>query len=247
MKNLLTLLFLCLSVALAGCIVDVAEQNTERLVGASGKGVISMYFDATIYRGTFDVQGSPSDTLIADGKFSLWAPGSSTASSIAQNVNMYWSIDTLHRGQLVAFSEGPQRELITIDKMSATIPAKARLKIDAGSTDISVKSMKGDLEINGTGSNIDFATDGRIGDIDITLPSVGFESLYATDTTGNVTLHIAAGAPITFHLQTSHGNINVNYDLVHQSAVGSAINTTANGGGKVITVSTDKGNITVVN
>ena len=125
MKKRLVLSFFFLSIVLAGCIVDVVEQSTERWAYGSGTGVISVYFDASIYRQIFTVQGSAADTLIADGIFSLWAPGSSTASSIAQNVSMFWSIDTLHRGELVAYAQGPEKELVSIDKMTATIPAKS--------------------------------------------------------------------------------------------------------------------------
>src|SRR5579862_9917462 len=89
--------FLC--VLLSGCIADVTEQNTERISSASGKGLLTVFFDASVYRQAFSVTGSPKDTLIADGIFSLWSPGSSKASEFAQNVNMFWSIDTLHHGE----------------------------------------------------------------------------------------------------------------------------------------------------
>ncbi|MEP7236039.1 MAG: DUF4097 family beta strand repeat-containing protein, partial [Ignavibacteriota bacterium] len=224
---------------------------------------------ASLYRETFEVQGSTKDSLIASGTFSLWAPGASTASSIAEEVEMFWTIDTLHHAELVTRSLGPQQELLSINKMSATIPDRARLNVYTTTNDVIVKSMRGDIDITGAGSNITFTTLGRItlrsasgtiigstglggtavtgeGNIDLTVTSVGFESIYAVDTTGNVFLKLPKGAPVTFHLQTGGGNINLNYDGVRQSAV-TAISTTANGGGKVVTITTGTGDITVTN
>jgi hypothetical protein len=269
MKNHRLWFSLCVLLLVSGCIVDVVEQSTERLSSANGKGVVSVYFDASIYRQQFNVTGSAADTLIADGIFSLWASGNSNAASFAQNVNMFWSVDTLHRAQLVAYSTGPQAELISIDKMSATIPQKAYLTVNTSSNDVSIQNMKGDINVTGTGSNITFATDGRMtlqtsngnitgssglggsalsnsGNINITIPSNNFESVVITDTTGNVNLHIAKGAGITFLLATSHGNINLNYDGVTINSI-TAIRAIANGGGKVVTVATASGNISVTN
>ncbi len=274
-KTLIVVSSLCWSILLAGCIVDVVEQSTERLAYAGGSGVTSAYFDASIYRQAFAVQGSAADTLIADGTFSLWSPGSSTASSIAQNVNLFWIVDTLHQGndtlqgQLVANAQGPQKELLSIDKMSVTIPQKLRLGVTAGSTDVSVQGMTGDMNISGNSSNITFTTAGRItlqtssgkitgstglggsavstsGAINITLTSNNFETIYVSDSTGNVNVHVPGGVGVSFFLATYGGNINLSYDKVAQSS-SSAIQVNVNGGGKVINVRTGPGNITVSN
>ncbi len=269
MKNLFILFIFIFSVALSGCIVDVVEQNTERWAYANGKGLVSVYFDASIYRETFSVHGSALDTLIADGTFSLWAPSSSKAFSIAANVNMFWSIDTLHRGELTAYSQGSEKELLSINKMDATIPAKANLVVVTSTNDVSIEGMKGDINVSGNSSSVNFATAGRMtlqtssgditgttglggsvqstsGNINVTLPSKNFESVYATDSTGNVTLHIPSGVGVTFRLATYGGNITLAYDNVKQSSI-TAIQTTVNGGGKVVIVNTSKGNINVSN
>jgi hypothetical protein len=269
MKKSLIVSSLCLSVMLAGCIVNVAEQNTERWAYASGKGVLSVYFDASLYRDAFSVQGSAADTLIADGTFSLWSPGSSTASSIAQNVNLFWSIDTLHKGQLFANSQGPQKELLSIDKIGVTIPRRVGLDVITTSNDVSVQGMTGNINVAGSSSNITCDVAGRItlqttsgkitgstglggsaqstsGDITITLSSKNFETILARDSTGNVNVHVPAGVGVTFFLATYGGNITLSYDKVAQSSK-SALNVSVNGGGKVINVATATGSITVSN
>jgi len=256
------------SCLLAGCVVDVTEQNTERWAYAGATGVLRANFDATIYHQAFSVQGSAKDSLIADGIFSLWAPGSSTASSIAQNVNMYWSVDTFHTAQLYAYAEGADQELLSIDRMSVTIPQQVNLSVNASSSDVSIQGMGGDINVTGTSSNITFNTGGRItlqtqsgnisgtsglggsalstsGNITITVPR-NFESVSVTDSTGNVSLHIGGGVGVTFQLATGHGNISLNYDGVTMNSL-SAIRVTANGGGRVVNVATATGNINVSN
>ncbi len=58
MKNFFYLFIFIFGLGLSGCIVDVVEQNTERWAYANGKGVVSVYFDASIYREAFSVHGS---------------------------------------------------------------------------------------------------------------------------------------------------------------------------------------------
>jgi hypothetical protein len=270
MKNRIITSSFCMLLLLSGCIVDVVEQSTERWSYASGKGLLSVYFDASIFRQTFAVHGSTVDTLIADGIFSLWSPGQSKASEFANNVNMYWSIDTLHHGQLVTYADGPQKELLSIDKMTATVPTNAYLAVNTTSNDVSIDGMKGDINVSGTSSNITFATTGRMilqtesgnitgssglggsihttsGDVIVSIPSKGFESVVIRDdSTGNVNLRIAGGAGITFVLATSHGNIALNYDGIAMNSL-TAIQAIANGGGKNVFVATTHGNITVSN
>jgi len=274
MNKKLLLSFSCLSILLAGCIVDVVEQNTERMAYGNGKNLSSVFFDASIVREAFSVQGGSTDSLIANGTFSLWAPGSGTASSIAQNVNLYWSIDTLHQandtlqGKLFAYASGPGQELLSIDKMAVTVPRKIHLSVVAGSTDVSVHGMTGDTYFEGGSSNIDFTTAGRItmqtssgkitgstdlggsaistsGAINVTLTSKSFEGIFVKDSTGNVNLHIPEGVGVSFFLVAYGGYVNLSYDKVSQS--GSGVQVNVNGGGKVVRVETGTGNITVSN
>ncbi len=273
MKNLLTLSFVGMCVVLSGCIVDVTEQSTERWAYASGKNITSTFFDASLYRDAFSVQGSAADTLIADGTFSLWAPGSSAASSIAQDVNLFWATDQLHQaidtleGRIFANSNGPQKELLSIDRMGVTVPARTGLNVITTSNDVDVKGMSGNTNVAGNTSNITFNVPGRItlqtvsgkitgstglggsaqsgsGDINVTVTSPKFITVFANDTTGNVTVYLPKGVGVNFQLYTHGGNINLKYDGLLMASP-SAIITSANGGGSIVYVATETGNVSV--
>jgi hypothetical protein len=270
MKKNILLFFLCLAVILSGCVVDVSEQMTERKISTSGSGVMAVYFDASNYKESFTVQGMNNGLLTADGIFSLWASGSSSAAAIAQNVNLFWTVDTLHHAQLFASATGSQKELVSIDKMSATIPANAYLTVNTTSNDVNVTGMSAGMNISGNESNINFTTGGDInlttesgnitgstalggnatttsGTVDITLTSTGFESLSVTSNgSGNVTVRVPAGVGVSFQLYTHGGNISLNYDKISQSSI-TALQTNVNGGGRNVIVKTATGNITVVN
>ena len=254
----------------SGCITNVVEQVADRYAYASGKGVSSLSFDASIYRETFNVQGGTNDTLIGHAIFSLWAHGADQANQIAQNLNLYWTVDTLHKTELITDSPVSQKELISISTMAVTVPPQTKLTISTTTNDVNVKDMKSDLNIEGTTSNITFNTRGRVtiktttgatngtttlggsieattGDMNISVPSKLFESIYSKATTGNVSIRIAGGAGVTFHLATSTGKLSVSYDGVSQTSYSASMDLTVNGGGKVVSVQTTTGNISIVN
>src|SRR2546423_11853313 len=84
-------IFFCffLPLAFAGCILEVVDENIEIHASASGKGVMSASFDASLYRNSFTLHGA-SDTLIADIGLSLMARNSDHAKRLAQNVRASW-------------------------------------------------------------------------------------------------------------------------------------------------------------
>jgi hypothetical protein len=277
MKKNYILSLLSLLVALSGCIVDVADQSSEQTTTSTANGISSAYIDASGYRESLSVEGNSGNTLMADGQFSLWATSASSAASITKNVHLYWGVDTLSKSprnlqaHLFSYSDGPQKELVLINKMTAKIPAQENLTVTAGSTDVSIQSMNGDITVGGAESNINFANAGRMnitttsgtitgksglgglvqstsGDINITITNSGFYDLnVSTSSSGNVTIHVPAGIGITLLLASPHGNCNLNYDGVIMNSTTGGISTNLHGGGRKLQVATSTGSITVTN
>ncbi|MDP4219886.1 MAG: hypothetical protein Q8896_05565 [Bacteroidota bacterium] len=271
----ITLLTSVLLLFFSGCIVDVVDQLTDVHTSASGKGVTSVTFDASLCRQSFSVRGDTTDTLIANLVLSLMAHNQEQADRIASNVRLSWQPGS-NTSLLIDFPSS-DKELISIDRLNAVIPTAAEVDVNCGNTDASITEMTGDVVASSTGGDITVDTKGRIslessgGDIsgssglggsitmsnaktDLAIPSNKFETVNITstnaDNSSDVTVHIASGAKIRFQLATTNGKISVKYDNISYETgflhIGDGDEFDL-GSGKVVSIQLAHGDITITN
>jgi hypothetical protein len=232
------LLYLLLALAAGGCVLDVTEEIVTINTSASGKDVTEVYIGGSNYRHRMNILGG-ADTLTASIALVVSCHSKEQAEHTAHNVSAYW---TSGGATELRINYGKSdKELMSLDGVTAVIPSKAALWVDGPASSVSVSGMEGDVTVNGRGSltdGISVDTRGYVdiqydegdltastglggyvniksGKIELSVGSSSFESVNVnrSDSCGEkVNIHIQSGAKIHFKLSTGNGTINVQYD-----------------------------------
>jgi len=253
----------------AGCITNISDEVIDKQAGQSAAGVSSISIDAEQNSSDLFIQGTTADTLSASARLSLWAKSKEEAQRIARNLNLSWNV-VGGEARLTTDYPGQEKEFASIDKFSVLAANRLNLNIDLSTSDITIKDMLGDVNIDASTGDMRVDTKGQLsikastsdviasagkdvaidlstGDIDLNMTSPSFNNVDIDVSTGDVILRILPDVGISFDIETSTGDISVNYDGSSTFTSSGSLTLNVNGGGKRVKITTRTGNVSIRN
>ncbi len=265
-----SLLFILFSAAFIGCVTNVEEQSVRRQAEVSINGVSSVYMSAGSYDNAINIFGDTNKTILATADVKLWSKDVAQANKILQNLSLRWS---LKAGEATLSTDypGTDKELTSIGNVSVYTNRDINFRIENSANDINITGMRSTVDVNSTSGNSRIETEGRVivkttsgkvtgysvlggsiestsGDIDFDVTSKDFESLVVKQTSGHTYLRIARNTRVTFLIEaqgaSSSATVDYGGNYVKYSD-GKAHTIVVNGGGKVVSVTSTSGDITI--
>jgi DUF4097 and DUF4098 domain-containing protein YvlB len=124
---------------------------------------------------------------------------------------------------------------------------------DCTSGNVSIENVNGPIDVRNTSGNIDItAVSGTIeagnasGNIDIRLSGEQVSGIKAGVSSGNITLRLNPAAAFELNASTSAGNVGCDFDILVSGGIDrGSLKGSCNGGGELVKLSVDSGNINV--
>lgn len=241
-------------VTLKGYITTAAEEKDRYLFVTNKDGKLSIEFDIgdepLIWDNHIEMTVSLPQQLAAGLKISD-ASGDIRVTGIAMKdlnvTNMSGNMDLQDctGGALIAELMSGNMTVRNADFTSVDADCQSgNVRIDNKNGPINVQNTSGIIDITAVSGAIDAGN--TSGNIDISLSGQQVAAIKAGVTSGNITLRLNQQAAFTLDARTSSGNVGCDFDILVSGGIDrNIIKGDCNGGGALVKLSVDSGNVNV--